>query len=64
MRRFLMTHLLVGLLTALLLSPAFAQQRLTWWEHSNPPHNNYSKKLVAEWNKMHPKIPCSMIFSR
>ena len=62
MQRFLMTHLLVGLLTALLLSPAFAQQRLTWWEHSNPPHNNYSKKLVAEWNKMHPKNPLQYDF--
>jgi multiple sugar transport system substrate-binding protein len=27
---------------------------LTWWEHSNPPHNNYSKELVNEWNVKNP----------
>ena len=27
---------------------------LTWWEHSNPPHNNYSKELVNEWNTKNP----------
>ena len=62
MQRFLMTHLLVGLLTVLLMSPAFAQQRITWWEHSNPPHNNYSKDLVAEWNKKNPKSPVQYDF--
>src|SRR5262245_7153411 len=32
-------------------------QGITWWEHSNPPHNNYSKELVADWNKQHPATP-------
>ena len=57
MRRFLMTQLLVGLTVLLLCGPGSAQTQLTWWEHSNPPHNNYSKELVAQWNKMHPDIP-------
>ena len=29
-------------------------QGLSWWEHSNPPHNNYSKELVSEWNTKNP----------
>lgn len=57
MRRFLMTHVVVGLTALLLCGSASAQTPLTWWEHSNPPHNNYSKQLVEEWNKMHPNTP-------
>lgn len=53
-----MTHLLVGLVTLLLVGPSSAQQTsITWWEHSNPPHNKYSKELVAEWNKKNPDKP-------
>jgi len=54
MRRFLMTHVLVSLTVLLLCGSGSAQTQLTWWEHSNPPHNNYSKQLVQEWNEMHP----------
>src|SRR5215470_8909850 len=57
MRRFLMTRVLVGLTAVLLCGSASAQTQLTWWEHSNPPHNNYSKQLVEEWNKAHPNAP-------
>src|SRR5215813_11164729 len=57
MRRFLMTHVVVGLTALLLCGSASAQTPLTWWEHSNPPHNNYSKQLVEEWNKAHPNAP-------
>jgi multiple sugar transport system substrate-binding protein len=46
---------LIGLVTALACGTALAQN-LTWWEHSNPPHNNYSKQLVAAWNAQHPKM--------
>lgn len=57
MRRFLMACLSLGLTAVLLGGPASAQQvSITWWEHSNPPHNNYSKELVADWNKKHPTM--------
>ena len=52
-----MTRFCVSLATAFLCGSAFGQEaRITWWEHSNPPHNNYSKELVAEWNAKNPKI--------
>ena len=55
MQRFFVAHLLAGFVSAILAAPAFAQQAsITWWEHSNPPHNGYSQELVAEWNKTHP----------
>ena len=55
MQRFLVAHFLAGLVSAILAGPALAQPTsITWWEHSNPPHNNYSQELVAEWNKKHP----------
>src|SRR5262245_14166408 len=57
MRRFLMTQLSVGLTVLLLCGSGSAQTPLTWWEHSNPPHNNYSKQLVEEWNKAHANTP-------
>ena len=57
MRRFLMTDVLVSLTVLLLCGSGSAQTQLTWWEHSNPPHNNYSKQLVQEWNEMHPNTP-------
>jgi multiple sugar transport system substrate-binding protein len=57
MRRFLMLQLVVGLTVLLFCGSASAQTPLTWWEHSNPPHNNYSKQLVEEWNKAHPNTP-------
>jgi multiple sugar transport system substrate-binding protein len=63
-----MRRILVALLAAVLaavLGPgsALAQKvGLTWWEHSNPPHNNYSKELVADWNKKHPNNPLQYDF--
>jgi ABC-type glycerol-3-phosphate transport system substrate-binding protein len=48
--------------TVLLCSAALAQEKITWWEHSNPPHNNYSKELVADWNAKHPKTPVQYEF--
>src|SRR5262249_59406827 len=57
MRRFLVPQLLVVLTALLLCGSASAQTPLTWWEHSNPPHNEYSKQLVEEWNKAHPTTP-------
>ncbi len=51
--RFLVACLSFALTAMVLTSPAFAQG-IVWWEHSNPPHNNYSKELVADWNKTHP----------
>ena len=57
MRRFLMTQLLVSLTVLLLCGSGSAQTPLTWWEHSNPPHNNYAKELVEEWNKTHSSTP-------
>lgn len=52
-----MTRICINLAAALLCGSAFGQEtKLTWWEHSNPPHNNYSKELVAEWNAKNPKI--------
>ena len=53
MRRFLTACLFSAAALALAAGPAQAQS-ITWWEHSNPPHNNYSKELVAEWNKKNP----------
>ena len=44
--------LVVGVAVALGPGPALAQGlKLTWWEHANPPHNAYSKDLVAEYNQ-------------
>jgi len=57
MRRFLVPQLLVGLTALLLCGSASAQTPLTWWEHSNRPHNEYSKQLVEEWNKAHSNTP-------
>ena len=57
MRRFLTTQLLVSLTVLLFCGSASAQTPLTWWEHSNPPHNEYSKQLVEEWNKAHSNTP-------
>ena len=63
MKRFLMIYLLAGWVTALFCGPVFSQQAgITWWEHSNPPHNNYSKELVADWNKKNPKNPVQYEF--
>ncbi len=45
--------LVVVFVAALLPGFAVAEQ-ITWWEHSNPPHNEYSKELVTAWNKAHP----------
>jgi ABC-type glycerol-3-phosphate transport system substrate-binding protein len=42
-----------AVLSSTLAAWACAQQ-ITWWEHSNPPHNEYSKELVAGWNKKNP----------
>ena len=53
----------IAFVTALLAGPAYAQKTpLTWWEHSNPPHNNYSKELVADWNKKNPTMPVQYEF--
>ncbi|MBI2131797.1 MAG: extracellular solute-binding protein [Candidatus Tectomicrobia bacterium] len=52
MRRFLAACLFM-VVVAVAAGPALAQG-ITWWEHSNPPHNNYSKELVADWNKKNP----------
>src|SRR5262245_63260727 len=58
MQRLLVACLACGLIAVLLGQPANAQQTsITWWEHSNPPHNNYSKELVADWNKKHANMP-------
>jgi ABC-type glycerol-3-phosphate transport system substrate-binding protein len=51
MERHIVTRVSISLATALLCGSALAQQNnIVWWEHSNPPHNNYSKELVADWN--------------
>ena len=55
MRRWLVACLSFVVTAALVAGSAFAQT-ITWWEHSNPPHNNYSKELVADWNKTHPTM--------
>jgi len=63
MERHLVTRLSITLATALLCGSALAQQNnITWWEHSNPPHNNYSKELVADWNAKNPKTPVQYEF--
>ena len=63
MQRFLMACLSSGLTALLWGGTAFAQQvNITWWEHSNPPHNNYSKELVADWNKKNPTLPVQYEF--
>jgi ABC-type glycerol-3-phosphate transport system substrate-binding protein len=42
---------------------ALAQpNNIVWWEHSNPPHNNYSKELVSDWNAKNPKTPVQYEF--
>ena len=52
MLRIRVVVVLIGLVMAFGPSPALAQGvKLTWWEHANPPHNAYSKDLVAEYNK-------------
>src|SRR3954468_18378471 len=57
MRRLLITQLLVVLSSAVVCGSGSAQTPLTWWEHSNPPQNNYSKQLTEEWNKAHSNAP-------
>jgi multiple sugar transport system substrate-binding protein len=54
-------RLSISLIAALVCGSALAQN-LTWWEHSNPPHNNYSKELVADWNTKNPKTPVQYEF--
>ena len=61
MKRHLVARLSVGLAAALLGASALAQP-ITWWEHSNPPHNNYSKELIADWNAKNPKTPVQYEF--
>ena len=61
MRRWLVMGVSFVLTAALSVGSAFAEG-ITWWEHSNPPHNNYSKELVAEWNKQHPSMPVEYEF--
>ncbi|OGL63416.1 MAG: hypothetical protein A3J27_15670 [Candidatus Tectomicrobia bacterium RIFCSPLOWO2_12_FULL_69_37] len=51
MRRFLTASLFMAVALA---AGSASAQGITWWEHSNPPHNNYSKELVADWNKKNP----------
>src|SRR5262249_46281572 len=55
MRRWLVACLSF-VVTAVLVAGSASAQTITWWEHSNPPHNNYSKELVADWNKTHPTM--------
>lgn len=63
MERDLVSRLSISLVTALLCGSALAQQNtITWWEHSNPPHNNYSKELVADWNAKNPNSPVQYEF--
>src|SRR4051812_35882361 len=57
----LVARLSIGLAAALVCGSALAQP-LTWWEHSNPPHNNYSKELITEWNAKNPKSPVQYEF--
>ena len=55
MQRSFIALFSAALVSAILATPSLAQQKsITWWEHSNPPHNNYSQELVGEWNKKHP----------
>ena len=61
MRRFLVVCVSFVVIAALSAGSAFAEG-ITWWEHSNPPHNNYSKELVTEWNKQHPGMPVEYEF--
>ena len=61
MKRHLVARLSIGLAAALLGASALAQP-ITWWEHSNPPHNNYSKELIADWNAKNPKTPVQYEF--
>ncbi|HEY7366343.1 MAG TPA: extracellular solute-binding protein, partial [Methylomirabilota bacterium] len=63
MKRFLSVCLACSVAAVLLGQPADAQPTsITWWEHSNPPHNNYSKELVADWNKKNPTRPVEYEF--
>jgi len=63
MQRHPVARLSLSFTTALLCSVALAQQNnITWWEHSNPPHNNYSKELIADWNAKNPKTPVQYEF--
>ncbi|MGH2359537.1 MAG: extracellular solute-binding protein [bacterium] len=63
MQRNFVTRPLIALSAALLCTPAFSQKTdITWWEHSNPPHNNYSKELVADWNAKNPNSPVQYEF--
>src|SRR5438128_11391046 len=55
MRRWLVACLSLAMVVAVAGGSAFAQT-ITWWEHSNPPHNNYSNALVADWNTTHPTM--------
>ncbi|HEV8640430.1 MAG TPA: extracellular solute-binding protein [Methylomirabilota bacterium] len=56
-------RLVLALLIAGLASgpgPAGAQAtKLTWWEHANPPHNEYSKELVARYHRAQSKVAVS-----
>jgi len=55
----------IAFVSAIAFGPGLApaqKTELTWWEHSNPPHNNYSKDLVAEWNKKSPNAPVQYEF--
>src|SRR5438552_17090244 len=55
MRRWLVACLSLAMVVAVAGGSAFAQT-ITWREHRNPPHNNYSKALVADGNKPHPTM--------
>jgi ABC-type glycerol-3-phosphate transport system substrate-binding protein len=53
MQPLFVARVCAAVLSSTLAAWACAQQ-ITWWEHSNPPHNEYSKELVAGWNKKNP----------
>ncbi|MDH3317250.1 MAG: extracellular solute-binding protein [Gammaproteobacteria bacterium] len=63
MKRYLAARLSFCLVTLLMSTFAFSQKTtIIWWEHSNPPHNNYSKELVADWNAKNPNTPAQYEF--
>ena len=37
-------------------SNAGAQMKFVWWEHANPPHNEYSKDLVGRYHRAQSKV--------
>jgi len=57
-------QILVGLALALAGEPGLAQQKmkLVWWEHANPPHNDLSKELVAQFNRANPDVEVTYEF--